>query len=301
MDFIIEIGEPHQQEAVKYELSFLAGMVKKFDTDLNLKLIVLARDFDKTVNELEKKSGYKSQRGLGDTQIKAIARVVHLNDGYGIVLSPLLYMEGQDTSTRYFTLFHEFLHVVNRNKYEELDPEWRDDWLGRSNYKGNLYRLWDEYSADSFAYEFVDEAFEEKSIIWVEMIDNSVEGFLSLLTDDTYYNMIRSELDFCRTGRRDLQEFLRNIYQGFDEVVGITVHAFALLHQYPDLISIDQLTESKFINEKTIRLMDFYRACSHDLDMELKDGLHLVADYISNFGYTMVDQTDGTHVQIVDI
>lgn len=301
MEMIVEIGEPKDQEVVNHELSVFFNVVEKLEIDFKLNLVVVAEDFDKTVNTLEKKTDYRSHRGLGESAITSIARVVHLKDGFGIVLSPRLYMEDQDTSTRYFTLFHELMHVVNRHKYEQLDPEWSHLWLSQSAYQGNLYRLWDEYSADHFAYKFVNETFPIKSAIWDNMILLAVEGSLSLLNDITYYHKVKYEIDLCRMGHRDLKGFFGNIHQSFDEIAGSTVHAFSLLHQYPEAIRIEDLRDSEFINDKTINLMQFYRSCADDPDMELKDGLPMVAEYLTNFGYTMVDEPDGTHVRIVDI
>lgn len=296
MELILEIGSDEQKELIRQEIAPLLDGVGKLNPPLNLRQVVFAVDFDGKVNELQGTTDYRSIRG-----VTAIAKIVELDleDGISIaiVLSPLLFTDEQDTQTRYFIYMHEITHVLNKRKFRK---ETNESYFVQT-YLGNMISYYDEYVADRAAYDFIGQVFKEKTPRAKAMIDNTLKGLADIVFDPKYYEIISREVMRFRLYRTDVSGFLEAVKRSFDEVSLCTVHLYALLDTYPDLATQVDLSRSKFINEKAVKLMRFLKAKYEQHDHDLRDGIGLVVTYMENFGMRFEDRSEGLYCHVVDI
>jgi hypothetical protein len=296
MDFYVEIGTLDVQEVIKTELSLYSDLIDQSDSPPDLRSIYVTSEFEAAVRRLEVSSAYQAERGLGESTIRGVAKAIRLAEGYGIVLSSALYTE-YDYQSRVFVYLHEFRHTQNWPKFPKLDGEPR----ARLDYLTRLYALYDEYCADRWAYRVTDVLFGEASTAYLERQRSDSESYKRLLTDDTYRVTIELQVASLGTGLPAWEKFMRGIQPVMADVVLVTSHAFALMHNKPELLSLADVQESKFINTRTVALMDYLKQKFDQNNFELMDGVDLCRDYTATFGYFANDQPDGsTHFRILN-
>jgi hypothetical protein len=296
MDFYVEIGSKDVQEAIRAELSLYTDLMDQSDAPSDLRSIHVTSEFEATVRQLEASSAYQTERGLGQSTIRGMAKAIRLAEGYAIVFSAELYTE-YDYQSRVFVYLHEFRHTQNWSKFPKFDGEPRT----RLDYLSRLYFLYDEYCADSWAYRVTDALFGEASTAYLERQRSDWESYIRLLTDNTYRVTIEALVAALGTELSAWETFMRGIQPVIADIVLVTSHAFALMHHRPDLLSLADIQESKFINARTIALIDYLRKKFDQNNFELMDGVDLCRNYTANFGYLANDQPDGsTYFQIVN-
>lgn len=296
MEIIIEIGTDEQKQLIQQELAFLDEVIENSDPPVNLHQVIVASDFQLTINELEDIDTYKASRGEGSMVINAMARVAKLKDGFAIVLSPLLYSESQDTQTRLFTVFHEFHHVINKRDFPPIPSE----SYVKAQYLHNLYSLYDEYSSDRFAYGLLDKVFDSKSHFWDSFVRSETDGFIGLITDPKYYDGIRNEIQAFRL-HANVELFLNKTRRYFDEVAISLAHIWALSHHYPDRVAKTSLLRSPFVNDRTIALMEYLKCKSELKSNDLFDGMDLIVQFMTNFGVRFEHRDYGGYCHVLDI
>lgn len=300
MELIIEIGSPEQRSLIETELAVVPEVINLVDGLDTLKRIVIPEDFAASVNNLQGTTNYVSTRGMGESRITALGKIVPGNDGVSIVLSPELYTSLYDSVVRYFVVFHEMSHVRNRYSFPELPTA----PYSVVTYLTNLYQMYDEYSADRTAYKIVDilkELLSLESELWEGFKTNDLNGFLNHLKDAAYYNHIRSEIAKFRHSA-DVTGFLQGIQGAFDTLCLTTVHLFALLHHEPACAAQADLSGSRFINPSTIAMMDFFKQRFDASTNELRDGIPLVTEYLKTFGFLLEDNIEGSsYCHVLDI
>lgn len=296
METIIEIGDSEQRKLVEQELSVFPEVVTHFDPPLNICKVIIPLNFEERVNELQGTTTYKSTRGLTDLSINALAKVIELDEGIAIVLSPNLFTESHDTQTRYFVYVHELMHVVNRRRF----PKYRGETYSEQTYLGNIYTMYDEYLADRMSFEIIDEVFHAKSSFWTTSILNDLSGFAALIIDPKYHETISAEIASYRV-HGDVMQFLKHIHQGFDEVALSIAHIYAIIHQYPKLATETDLSKSKFVNEKTLALVAFFRERFERNEFDLHDGQDLLIRFMTNFGFRFEETPQGPYCYVIDI
>ncbi|MBL8090557.1 MAG: hypothetical protein KF758_02020 [Anaerolineales bacterium] len=298
MDIIIEVGTDEQKHLIKQELQYAFEILPKdFIQSIQLEKIIVPIDFQFEINKLENTKTYKSLRGLGANIINVLGRIVEVENGYVIVLSPSLYTETQDSQTRLLTVFHELHHLVNKKSF----PKIINTSFVSGMYLENMYRLYDEYSSDYFAFRMLDTYFPSKTELWEKQISSNMNGLLELITDKSYYEHIKQEIESFRI-HANVDLFLNRIKKHIDEM-GITLaHTFSLAHFYPDKISRENLLKSNFVNGKTFAIMEFFREKQSQNETDLKDGLHLIIAFFENFGVRFEDiDNDNYYCKVLDI
>lgn len=296
MEIIIEIGTQEEKELIAQELKLFEIIPQQFDPPLNLTRIIIAENIDERVNELQGTAYFKSEKGLRDNSVYTIGKIIKDGDGYAIVVSPILYTESYDTLVRYFILIHELVHVVNKRKFPRIPTDSYVSGL----YTNNLYVLYDEYYADRMAYHICDILFPEKSQFWIRHLDQEANGFIKLLTDSNYYEAIKSEIDSFRS-HANVEEFLLKIHPYYDVVSIVLSHTYALLHQFSEKISEAKLSKSRFVNEKTNNLMEYFSLKFTEGAFELEDGTGLIIDFMTNFGVKFEPREFGGYCNVLDI
>lgn len=296
MEINIEIGTEKQKHLIEQELELIKKVVEECKPPINLSKIIVPSDFEAKINELEGIETYKAVRGLGSSNINANARIVKLNDGYAIVISPNTYSDFHDTQTRYFIALHELFHIINKRDF----PKILEDSYVKARYLDNIYSLYDEYSSDRFAYSLVESIFPSKSKYWKKSVDNDIEGFIGLINDSKYYDSIRHEIEAFRT-HAEIEIFCDNTREYIDELAISLAHIFSLFHHYPDKISRSKLLESPFVNEKTFNLMEYYKDKYEQKNTDLFDGIELIIDFMMNFGFKFEHRNYGGYCHVLDI
>lgn len=292
IDIIVEIGTPEQRELISEEARLLEHITQEFNPPLLITRIIVPENFEEKVNEIEGTSTYIADRTL----VNAIGRMCIDGDGYAIIISPILYTERIDTSIRYFILFHEFAHVINKRDFSPIST----DIYTNHFYTYSLSHMYDEYYADRWAYKMSDVIYPEKSQFWVEYHDSTIKGFLELITNPTYYEAIKVEINAFRY-HANVDKFLSKIHVYFDPIAIVLAHTFAIVHHYPGVITEEELAKSKFINTKTINLMNYFSKKYEEKSVDFTDGNDLIVDFMTNFGIKFEDRELGPYCHVLDI
>lgn len=288
MKFVIEIGNTEQKKLIKEELEQLFNAFLNIDSSL-LDEVVIPIDFKKKVNELQNTSNYQSERPVGENEIIALAKIINTLDKTVIVLSSALYTEQHDVQTRYFIFIHEISHSVNKRRFPDYLT---GDSYSHKQYMYNLYTLFDEYVSDRFAFDLVDNLFLTKSEYWINYINREITYLTSVLIDDANYENLKRAIGLFKQ-HNDGNQFINEFLPTYDGVALCTAHAFAIYDQYPDLIHWSILEKSKFINKKSLTLIDYMRMKFEHQDFDLSNGYPLIVDFIQNFGLKWEDTPGG--------
>jgi len=123
MEIIVEIGTDDQRRQIREELYLFSDIIQELKLPIKISQILVASNFDKTVNELQNTKNYRSTRGISSSSITAVAKIVDIDDGFAIVISPLLFTEEHDSQTRCFVYLHEMAHIINKQKVPSLSDE----------------------------------------------------------------------------------------------------------------------------------------------------------------------------------
>lgn len=296
MEITVEVGDSQQKEHIKQELSISYEVIKNFDPPLNVNQVIVASDFDAKINELHGVDTYKSIRGIDDLSVVAVAKIIEDTNGIIIVLSPLLFTEEYDIQTRYFIYIHEIAHIFVKQRI----PNYECESPSFSTYYSNIHTLFDEYLADRTAFEIVGEIFTEVSNYLTKFIFSNFTNFLSLITDTKYYNIIKREIGLFRL-HGDVMKFLDSIRESFDVVARSIIHAYAIFDQYPEIADRSDLLKSRFVNGKTLALVNFFKDKYERGGFDLYNGLSLVIEFMTNFRMKFEDMPQGCYCHVLDI
>ena len=291
MEITIEIGTPEDQEKIHQELMLFFSESLISDYIINISQVIVPADFDVEINKLQGTTDYVSNRG-----VIAMARNVNLGDSNAIVLSPYLYTAYHDVQTRLYIYLHEIKHIFNEKSF----PQILDNSGSRKIYFENLYTLFDEYTADRWALEVLESIIPTKTARWNEFIRNFASGFSSLINDNQHYEKIKTEIELFRQ-HSDIILFEKNIQQDFHNVAISITHAIAIVDHDPHIMPLDDLMQSRFVNEKTLSLMRFLKTKYQEQIYDLQDGLDIIIDFMTNFGMKFEDIPEGIYCHVLDI
>ncbi|WP_420631995.1 hypothetical protein [Candidatus Leptofilum sp.] len=302
MEIIVEIGTTVQQELIRGEISFLVDILEGLPLmqKLNRKLtkIIVADDFSRATNAAQGTVNYSSHRGIGLNKVNALAKVVESESGITMLLSRDIYNEFMDDQIRTFVFFHEICHVLTKNIFPSLIT----NIFAIRTYLANLYVLYDEYFADRLAFQIVDNIVPKKSTHWDMYWSNSIKGFIELLSDNTYYELLLDRIQKFRVGEiENVDTLMISINQIMDEISLSTIHLFAVLHSFKNDDEDSLLSQSKFVNQRTNDLIQYLKDKYEGPDHDLTDGVDVIAGYFANFGFRLEDLEQGGYIRILDI
>jgi len=264
---------------------------------LNISQILVPKDFQAKVRELTEEDDYKFQRGLEDAQVTVAAKIFEHKDGVVIVISPFLYLPIFDTMIRCFILTHEFTHIMNKSRF----PKVPKGSFVLENYLGNLYTLFDEYVADRFSFRITERLFTPPTEAWKQHNNDGVLSYINPSSHPSYYAQIKSEIEnFRNHGNVDL--YWKSIHETMHVVSISTVHGFATYHQHDDEYKSLKIPSTPFVNEKTLMLMDYFKATYENSETDLSDGVDLMSNYLTNFGIKFEDRPGNQgYIYVLDI
>jgi hypothetical protein len=296
IEIIVEIGTEEQKTIIRNELSNIITFVLALPISINLLKIIISTDLSKTIRMQESNELYNVVRGACTSKVTVIAKTINLDEGNIIVISPDIYTESYDTIVRYFIVFHEISHLINKQKFTQAD----EDSYVLNQYRSNLYTLYDEYSADRLAYTLIDKFFPNKSELWNSFLENEITGFYTVLTDLEYYDGIKEEINSYRS-HADLALAVKNIHKFYDDVAISLSHMFPLVVAFPNKTSYLDLSTSPFVNNNTYALMEYFNHVYLSGIHDLSDGIELIADFMANFGVRFEHRDNGGYCHILDI
>lgn len=191
---------------------------------------------------------------------------------------------------------HELMHVV----YKGYFPEIPKGSFALENYLGNLYIMFDEYIADRYAYSMIEGAFEHHTEAWDLYNQDGVLGYLDPTSDPRYYELIRSEIEKSRY-HADVNRYWKNVWETVHVVSISIVHGFSRYHEHLEKCKDIEIPNTKFINEKTLALLDYFKTKYESQNDDLNDGICLMEEYLTNFGVRFEDRPEGAWIEVVDI
>lgn len=297
VEIIVEIGTQDQKELITQELSLYTGLLESQSIPINLKKVIVASDFSRTVNAFQGTTDYRSDRGIGSSQVEAMAKIVNCDNGSAIIISPLLFTEAFDSQIRFYMYFHETIHLLNKPKIPEipLSP------LTTGTYLHNAYVLYGEYYSDRRSFGLVETCFATPSERWTSHLKATTEGFASIINDAGCYDFIRKQILLFRLYRIDVDQFLKNTKPAFDTVAFALIHYYATVDQYPRLSKAEGAPGLPLMNEKTYNLLACFREKYEKNDFDLNDSLDVTLDFMTNFGIRLKDTAEGLYCDVVDI
>jgi len=298
MEIIIEytINPPESLKIINDELEVLKYIIEQVDVKLKLDKVILTADIERRVNEFYGMETFQAIRKHGENFVNVAAKYC-TNDQEGVLfISPFLY-NYKDQTVRFFLYLHELGHVIN--KLSNILPPKAN--FTTDNYFFTLYWMFDEYTADRFAFNLIDTVFQNKSDLWDEFIMNGINGYIELLLDEKNYRFIIDEINKFRNYQITVNEYTEHVRQLSTDLSASLVHAYSLIHQYPSVKSKSDINSSKFVNMKTTSIIDYIRKKYEASEFDLTDGLTIVTQYLTNFGILFEELETGPYIHILDI
>lgn len=298
MEIIIEIGDENQKKKIKSELEYLfKNILEKtvISTPIEIYKIIVPLDFNKTVNTLQGTSNFNSVRGKENASVEVLAKTIYCSNEISIIISPIIYFSAFDTMVRCFVLSHEICHLINKNSF----PKVLSTSFSEKSYLGSLYSLFDEYVADRFAFAMTQKLYIP-SESWNRFNLNSVQEYLKPVTDPRYYDFIQKEISSFRI-HGDVNYFWNAIIETVNLLTMSTTHGFARYHEFPIEFEKTIFPESKFLNERTFVLMDYFKSKYDQIDNNLMNGIPYISNYLKNFGMQFEEIPEGGYFRVIDI
>jgi hypothetical protein len=296
VDLIIEWGTPEQKQQIADGLSALfARFATLFEPPLQINRVVVSTNFDEWVNRLQGTTTYTSIKENGPLPFAAVGRVIHQHDDTtDLVFLPQVY--GYDPQIRLSIYAHEFAHVANKRSFPKIPTK----GTARSTYLSYLYQIFDEYWACRKEFEAVDTVFPTKGIDWYSHIVNNLTGIISLLDTPKQYKSLKKQIQTIRKSR-DADQLVMNIQPIFTDVANFIIQLFAITHHYPQYSPNTVSIRSRFINEKTLALMEFFKVKYQQHETDLEEGTLLCKAFMRNFGLEFVDEPAGLSCRVFRI
>ena len=174
--------------------------------------------------------------------------------------------------------------------------------LSEYQYLTNLYTLFDEYDANRKSYELVEEFFPDTSPRYKFSHRVHLKSFIkSLLDNKKYYDKICWEISRFRFHAK-IDFFCKRINSYFDEVSKSIVYIYSYIDHWDKLQRLQPLLlQSKFINKKTMDLIDFFRSKFDENNPNLLDGDLIISNFMENFGMRFEDTQEGLDCHVLNI
>lgn len=283
-------------EIIKGELNALKKIVDNIEIKVKLDKIILTDDLEHRVNEFYGSDSFQAKRNTGKNDLHVISKYCK-NDKFGALFITSSVYNYPDMRVRFYFYLHEIMHTIN----EKMIVEPPKENSTKDSYFFTLYWLYNEYSADRSAFMIIDEVFENSDSKWKLFLISQFDGYIDILVDDKNYEFFKAEITKFRIGQITINEFINATRQRSTDLSATIIHALAILHQYPELDYTHNISESRFINQKTNVLIEFIRQKYECSVTDLTDGLEIVTQYLTNFGFRFEELESGPYCHIVDI
>lgn len=294
MEIEIEIGSNDQKELIASELKNIKTLIGHLDPSPLITHLIVPRDFDEKVNKIQGTESYHSKRRHNI----ALAKNIDTESGICLVFSRDLYTDLHDKFTRLHIYCHELFHAFNKIRFPSLITKSYSEY----QYLANLYTLFDEYDANRKSFKFVEKIFPDTSPRYKFDHRIYLKRFIkSLLDSSEHYDKIRWEITKFRIhGKVDSYSDRINPY--FDDVSKSIVYVYSYIDHWNKLQRLQPLLmQSKFINKKTMDLIDFFRLKFDENNPDLLDGDYIISNFMENFGMRFEDTKEGLYCHVLNI
>ena len=201
-----------------------------------------------------------------------------------------------DAMVRCFVFFHEVMHLINKRTF----PSISNHSISAQNYLHHLYHLYDEYFADRSAYLIAETIFSIPTEQWKQFTNNVVLDYLKTANDPEYYNQIVGEIERFPE-HSSVDTFLNRVSPTIEVVSITTAHAFSRYHHDLENLKHLEIPSTKFVNQKTLALMEYFNDKFKQKNKDLNDGVNIMTQYMTNFGIKFEDRPPGLYYHIFDI
>ena len=129
----------------------------------------------------------------------------------------------------------------------------------------------------------------------------NVGGFVRFYDSIKKYEELKRMISTFRLNR-DINAFCQQAEKFYNGVALAIIHSYSHIDHSAFLKKYDRFAKrSKFVNEKTLRLLDFIRKKYLERDWDLKDGIELMRDFLTNFGARLEDTAEGLYCHVLDV
>lgn len=294
MDIKVETGTEEQKLLIRKELEIVDKVSSKLEFCAPISQIIVPENFDAKINELSNNKNYRSKR----TEHLAIAKNVFVNGQIFLIFSKEIYTNYYDYITRLQLYIHELFHAINKTRF----PELRKESLAAYQSLSNLYILFDEYYSNRKSFEIVGNILPNTTKHYKKFHRSMLFGFLRTVIDNSnLFNKLVEQISaFRKHGNIDL--FLNNVNPYFDTISKSIIYSFSYIDNFPRFHRVIRfLDKSKFINEKTYSLIEFYREKYKTNNTELFDGIAIIERFMENFGMKFKDTPQGLYCYVIDV
>lgn len=295
MEIIIDCESPLVGfDVVKNELNILKEIAEEHQ--LKVDKFVLTAEISQKVNDFYGVGSYQGTRNAGKDNITVLAKYCTNEEESVLFLSPSIF-EHQDASVRLFILFHELMHLYNAKRLNNPPvPKFPGDFR-----LSMLYHLFDEYSADRFAFYCIDLLFPQKSNYWSAYNLSILKGFGDILLDASNPFYFKEKIDMFRNRKISVNEYLEQTRQLVTDLSITAVHLYASLHFNPNQSMSLNPEDSRFLNQRTDALMNYLCTKFESSGTDLSDGLEIITEYLTNFGILLQERESSLYCYVVDI
>ena len=271
MKITVEIGKKSQQQEITDELGIIGEAAKHATMAFRIQEIIVPKNFDAKVNELEGTNQYQSIPGA-----EPVAKSVFHEDGYYLLFHPNLFTKHYDNQVRFAIYWHEFALIVNKGRFPVLTRHKLDRF---ANYFMNIYQLFDQYDAARKSFEFRDAIVnnvlhQELSETARQDLETSLTGNLALINNKKeYYEWIKFQQEEF-TKHKNVSQFLQQIQGKISQLSFSIIFAYATMDHYEYLREKEQLiSEAPMLNNNTRVLLEYFRMKYDEGSTDLSDGI----------------------------
>ena len=299
MKITVEIGNKTQQKEITDELGIIGEAAKHATMAFPIQEIIVPKDFDAKVNELEGTNQYKSIPGA-----EPVAKSVFNEKGYYLLFHPNLFTKHYDNHVRFSIYWHEFTLIVNKGRFPVLTRHKLDRF---ANYFMNLYQLFDQYDAARKSFEFRDAIVNkvlktELSDIARQDLETSLMGNLALINNKAeYHDWIKFQQEEFKQ-HKNVSQFLQQIQGKISQLSFSIIFAYATMDHYEYLREKEQLiSEAPMLDNNTRVFLEYFRMKYDEGSSDLSDGIDIMEALWANFGIRFVDGEKSLQCELVDI
>lgn len=295
MEIIIDCESPLiGLDVVRNELNILKDIAEEHQ--LKVDKFVLTAKISQNVNEFYGVGSYQETRNVGKDNITVLAKYCTNEEERVLFLSSSIF-EHQDASVRLFILLHELMHLYNGKRIIDPPvPKIPGDFR-----LSMLYHLFDEYSADRFAFNCIDLIFPEKSYYWEAYNLSILKGFGDILLDPSNSLYLKEKINMFRNRKISVDEYLEQTRQRISDLSITTVHLYASLHNNSNQSMSLNLEDSRFVNQRSDTLVNYLRTKFESSDTDIGDGFEIITAYLTNFGILLQERESSLYCYVVDI
>ena len=300
MQIIVEIGTDEQKSLINHEFELITPIIKSYEELKNLDNIIIAQDFDKTVNELTSQTDYNSIRE--EVNHVAYAKVIRNNDNKtNIVFSKLLYTDNKDQIIRFYLIIHELFHIITYDKYQKVIH--KNDKL--NNLLNFLNIIYDEYYVNRTALSFTNDIITEckiESNLFNNFVHSIPNGhFNNICSKSTHDKILKLNKDvICKN--ITLEILLKSLYPIIEGLSKDLVYLYSYIDSFQGIIQYSyDFNKIFFINNNSISLIDLFREKYEINDFNMIPSIEIANNYFSNFGIKFEDTNAGLYIHYLRI